>query len=302
MIVRELALRQFRVRLAESGLTVRLGPFNVRIQTRLRELADQLYFLYTNHALVEDEITEIHLQIVARRFLRQPFSPAAQCLLDGQDLLPAVPAGEALDLLERCIRFAVVDRTNHLLIFRAAALERNGHVLLLPSRTHSTTETLCAALIHRGYRLLSDRLGMLDPGSGEFVPIPTALSFGSDSIRVIREHFPDVATESSVIESCGGATLHVGPPIESVDRAADTARARWIVFPEWSANDTSQLERVNESGAFFRLAGSAYNYEMLGAEGFAAVAQLVATCRSYSLDCSDFENALTVLEELTDGN
>jgi HprK-related kinase A len=302
MIVRELALRQFRVRLAESGLTVRLGPFNVRIQTRLRELADQLYFLYTNHALVEDEITEIHLQIVARRFLRQPFSPAAQCLLDGQDFLPAVPAGQALDLLERCIRFAVVARTNHLLIFRAAALERNGHVLLLPSRTHSETEALCAVLIHRGYRLLSDRLGMLDPQAGEFVPIPTALSFSSGSMREIGQHFSDVVSPSSVVESCGGAMAHLGPSKESVDRAADTARARWIVFPEWSASETSQLERVTESDAFFRLAGSAYNYEMLGAEGFAAVAQLVATCRSYSLDCSDLENALTVLGELTDAN
>ena len=147
-----------------------------------------------------------------------------------------------------------------------------------------------------------DRLGMLDPRSGEFIPIPTALSFSSDSIPVISEHFPDVDTASSVIESCGGTMVHVAPPRESVERAADTAKAQWIVFPEWSATETSQLERATESEAFFRLAGSAYNYEMLGAEGFAAVAELVATCRSYRLVCSALEDALTVLGELTDGN
>lgn len=302
VIIREVPFSQFRVRLARPGLTIRLGPFNVRIQTRLRQLAEQLYFLYANHALVENEITEIHLRIVARRFVRQPFSSAAECFLDGQSLLPAVPVGHALDLLERCIRLAVVTRTNHLLIFRAAAVERNGHALLLPSQMDSENTILCAALMHRGYRLLSDRLGMLDSGSGQFVPLPTALSFSSDSMRVITDHLPDVVTKSSVIESCGGAMEHLGPPSESVDRAADTARARWIVFPEWSATETSQLERTAEAEAFFRLAGGAYNYEMLGAEGFAAVSELVATCRSYRLVCSDLDNALAVLGELTDGN
>ena len=302
VIISQLPFRQFRVLLAGPGLTIRLGPFNLHIQTRLRQLVDQLYFLFANHAVVEDEIAEIHMQIVARRFLRQPFSLSAQCLLDGQSLLPAVRAEHALDLLERCIRLAVIARTNHLLIFRAAAVERNGHVLLLAGRMDSENKTLCAALMHRGYRLLSDRLGMLDPRSGEFIPIPTALSFSSDSIPVISEHFPDVDTASSVIESCGGTMVHVAPPRESVERAADTAKAQWIVFPEWSATETSQLERATESEAFFRLAGSAYNYEMLGAEGFAAVAELVATCRSYRLVCSALEDALTVLGELTDGN
>lgn len=305
MIVSGLSLQEVNALLAGPGLRVSLGPVNVRIQTRLQELARQIFVLYANHELAEDDIAEIHVRVIARRFIRQPFSAVAECLLDGQSVLPAVPAGQALDLLERCIKLAFVTRVNYLLLFRAASLERNGHVLLLPGQQRSGKTTLSVALIRQGYRLLSDEFGILDLGSGQFVPMPTTLSLSDDSIQALGQFSPGADIGQATGDASSSNANYLRPPEESVRRAGETASARWVVFPMWSASgeapdEALQFEPLTEGEVFLKLATHTYNYEVLGAAGFNAVAQLVRDCGGYGLNYSDLASALTVFNELTD--
>lgn len=302
MKVGQLSRDTFRTLLAGSGLRVKAGPFNLSIQTRLPHLINQLHQMYAYYSLVNDtEIVEFHVRVISRRSIRRPFARLIQFEVDGRSPFPPVPAEQALATLEWGINLAIAMRINYLLLFHSAAVERNGHVLLLPAWPGSGKTTLCTALIHRDYRLFSDEFGLMDPQSGEFFPLPRLMPLKNQSIRVIRDHFPEAILGPEIPGTLKGTVAHVRPPRESIERADETAKPRWIVFPKWSAGAAVRLEPLPRSEAFLLLASNAFNYEVLGETAFDAVTSLVRNCECRKLVYSDFDSALKALDELTDG-
>ncbi|WP_300085969.1 HprK-related kinase A [uncultured Nitrosomonas sp.] len=301
MIVRQLSRDTFRALLAGSGLRVKAGPFNLSIRTRLPYLADQLHRMYAHYALMDEaEIAEFHVRVISRRSIRRPFARLIQFEVDGRSPFPPVPAEQALATLEWGINLAIAMRINHLLLFHSAAVERNGRVLLLPAWPGSGKTTLCTALIHRGYRLFSDEFGLMDPTSGNFFPLPRLMPLKNQSIKVIRDYLPEAVLGPEIPGTLKGTVAHVRPPQESIERSDESAKARWIVFPKWSANASLQLEPLPQSEAFLLLASNAFNYEVLGETAFDAVTSLVRNCECRKLVYSGFDSALAALDELTD--
>lgn len=302
MKVEQFSLDQLRTLLAGSGLRVKAGPFNLSIQTCLPSLTDQLYRMYSHYSLVDEtEIAEFHVRIIPKHSIRRPFVRLIQFQVDGRAPFPPVPVEQALATLEWGINLVIAMRVNHLLLFHSAAVERNGHVLLLPAWPGSGKTTLCTALIHRGYRLFSDEFGLMDPQSGEFLPLPRLMPLKNQSIGVIRDYLPEAVLGPEIPGTLKGTVAHVRPPQESIERADETAKPRWIVFPKWSAGAALRLESLPQSEAFLLLATNAFNYEVLGETAFDAVTSLVRNCECRKLVYSDFDSALAALDELTDG-
>lgn len=302
MKVEQFSLDQLRTLLAGSGLRVKAGPFNLSIQTCLPSLTDQLYRMYSHYSLVDEtEIAEFHVRIIPKHSIRRPFVRLIQFQVDGRAPFPPVPVEQALATLEWGINLVIAMRVNHLLLFHSAAVERNGHVLLLPAWPGSGKTTLCTALIHRGYRLFSDEFGLMDPQSGEFFPLPRLMPLKNQSIGVIRDYLPEAVLGPEIPGTLKGTVAHVRPPQESIERADETAKPRWIVFPKWSAGAALRLESLPQSEAFLLLASNAFNYEVLGETAFDAVTSLVRNCECRKLVYSDFDSALAALGELTDG-
>jgi len=296
----QLSRDTFRALLAGSGLRVKTGPFNLSIRTRLPRLVDQLHRMYAHYALMgEAEIAEFHVRVISRRSIRQPFARLIQFEVDGRSPFPPVPAEQALATLEWGINLAIAMRINHLLLFHSAAVERNGHVLLLPAWPGSGKTTLCTALIHRGYRLFSDEFGLMDPQSGNFFPLPRLMPLKNQSIKVIRDYLPEAVLGPEIPGTLKGTVAHVQPPRESIERSDESAKARWIVFPKWLANASLQLEPLPQSEAFLLLASNAFNYEVLGETAFDAVTSLVRNCECRKLVYSSFDSALAALDKLT---
>lgn len=301
MKIGQLSLEEFRTRLdSRNGLRVKFGPFLVRIQCFLPALAEPLYRLYAFYTLADDDIAEFHVQIVPKRSLRRPFTPFVQFLVDGQAPFPAAPVHHALTMLEWGINLAIAVRVNHFLLFHCAAVERNGHVLLLPAWPGSGKTTLCAALIHRGFRLFSDEFGLMDVQSGQFFPLPRLMPLKNQAIGAIRNFLPEAVLGPEIHGTLKGTVAHVRPPEESIDREDEPATPRWIVFPKWIAGQPMQLDEMPRSEAFLLLASNAFNYEVLGEAAFDAVSSLIERCQCRKLVYSDFDSVLAALNALTD--
>ena len=239
--------------LAGRGLRVKTGPFNLSIQTSLPSLVQHLYQLYSFHSLMEAaEIAEFHVRMIPRRSIRRPLMRLVQFQIDGRSPFPPVPEEQALATLEWGINFAIAIRVNYLLLFHSAAVERNGHVLLLPAWPGSGKTTLSAALMHRGYRLFSDEFGLMNPQSGEFLPLPRLMPLKNHSIQVIRHYLPEAVLGPEIPGTLKGTVAHVRPPREHIERADETAKPRWIVFPKWVANTALRLEPLPRPQLPFR--------------------------------------------------
>lgn len=302
MKVEQLSLDELRVLLAGQGLRVKMGPFNLSVQTRLPSLIHQLRQMYAHYSLVdEDEIVEFHVRVIPKRSIRQPFARLIRFEVDGRSPFPPVPVEQALATLEWGVNLVIAMRINHLLLFHSAAVERNGHVLLLPAWPGSGKTTLSAMLMHRGYRLFSDEFGLMAPEIGDFFPLPRLMPLKNQSIKVIRDYLPEAVLGPEIPGTLKGTVAHIRPPQESIERVDEAAQPRWIVFPKWVAGAALRLESLPQSEAFLLLATNAFNYEVLGEIAFDAVTRLVRGCECRKLVYSDFDSALAALDELTDG-
>lgn len=301
MIISQLPAKQFAAMLDGAGVKFRIGPFIACIRTTIPALAAQIYCIYGNHELAAGEIAEFHLSIVARRSVFRPLSPEVHCLMDGQRLLSPTSADRAFDLLQQGIKRAILDRVNHYLLFRAAAVERNGSTLLLFSPEEYGESALCAALAYSGYRLLSDEISILDLQTGELMPMPLGMSLRNDSVNELNELLSDITDSMAVDRSLA----HFAPPATSVKRSDEPAEAKWVVFAEQlfqenSEGASAQIESASDSETFILLSSNSHNYEILAAVGFRAVTDIARSARGYYLSYSGLDGAVSKLNELTD--
>jgi len=300
MTVNQIPFQEFFMLLKNQGLKVGIGPFNVRIQTRYTPLATQLYTLYKHYRLVQDEITEFHVCIVMERSIKNPLKKNVRFLIDGQSPFESFPEEQALAALEWGINLAIAVRVNYLLLLHAAVVEKNGNVILFPAWPGSGKTTLCTYLTHRGFRLFSDEMGLMDPLQGIFYPIPRLMPLKNESIQVIHKLLPEAIIGQSIPETHKGTVAHVCPPPESIQLSSYTAKARWIFFPKWIKDVKTKVEPISDAEAFMLLASNAFNYEVLGATGFKAVAWLISSCDCYKLIYSDLEDATLTLNSMVD--
>ncbi len=300
MTVGQVPLGKIIALLSDSGLRVSVGPFNIRINTKSVTLANHIYSLYENYKLAEGELAEFHVQIIAAHPKRKPFSPHIRFFVDGHSPFPPFPQAHELAALEWGINLVIAARVSHLLLFHSAVVERNGQVILFPAWPGSGKTTLCTALIYRGYRLFSDEFGLMDPDNGDFFPIPRLMPLKNESIQIIRDYLPEAMLGHEIPKTQKGTIAHVRPPKESIMRSEETAKAKWIIFPKWVAGSSLSLEPLPDSEAFLLLASNSFNYEVLGEVGFQAVTHLIRTCSCYKLVYSDFDDAISVMNDLTD--
>jgi HprK-related kinase A len=299
--VGDLSLDDFRALAAGPGLGVRIGPFDVLARVRVPAILPPLKLLYAHYPVLEGErVYSMRVELRPVRQRRPPFERRVRFEVDGQAVHEDLPVGQALAVLEWGINLVVAMRFYSFLSLHTAVLERQGRALVLPAAPGEGKTTLCAALSHRGWRLLSDEFGLVRPGTTALVPIPRPMPLKNESIAVIRRFAPEAVLGPEIPGTRKGTVAHVQPPRDSVDQQDETAEIAWLVFPRWRAGAPLGLETVPSHEAFMRLATNAFNYDKLGERGFTTVRDLIAGTRSYRLVYSDLDEAIAALNRLAD--
>jgi HprK-related kinase A len=299
LIIGDLSRRELERRLAAEGLGIQFGPFNLRIRSDLRpfsRVAHQLYALYP--LLSEHDISDFHVHIASPRGPRRWVRRQACFAVDGHSPFAPYTVEHAFPALEWGINWCVATRAHNLLMLHSAVVERDGRAMLFPASPGHGKSTLCTAMIHSGWRLLSDEFGLVRPEDGMLLPIPRLIPLKNESIDVIRRFRPKAVIGPSFLGTRKGTVAHVRPPEDSIRRAQEPARARWFVFPRWIAGAPLSLMAMPKSQAFLMIATNAFNYEVLDETAFRLVGDMVRTCDCYSLSYSDLNQALAALDEL----
>lgn len=297
--VADLGAAGFAERLRGPGLGVRLGPFDVAMQSRVPAIEAPLFRLYRDYPLLDGpRVSHMHVALEPRRSWPRLTRRRAHLLVDGRAPHEDLPIEQALPVLEWGLNLVIALRSHSLLMLHSGAVETHGGVLLLPAWPGAGKTTLCAALVHRGWRLFSDEFGLVRPGSGDVLPIPRPMPLKNESIAVIREFAPEAELGPTIPKTRKGTIAHVKPPTASIRSAATPGRVRWIVFPRWSATEAPMFEPMAKGEAFMMLATNAFNYEMLGERAFIAVRELVAGARCFRLVYTDLDRAIAQLNEL----
>ena len=300
MIVGDLSRRELERRLADEGLGIQFGPFNLRIGSNLASFASQAHQLYEPYPMVETEaLSDFHVEMASPRGLRRWVRRQAIFLVDGLSPFAPYTVEHAFPALEWGINWCVATRSHHLLMLHSAGVERDGLAMLFPASPGDGKSTLCTALIHSGWRLMSDEFGLVRPEDGMLLPLPRLIPLKNASIDVIRRFRPEAIIGPTFHGTRKGDVAHVRPPAESIRRAQEPARPRWFVFPRWIAKAPLTLQPMAKSQAFLMVATNAFNYEVLDETAFQLVANMVRSSDCYSLSYSDLDEAIAALDQLS---
>lgn len=286
--------------LSGPGLRLRTGPFVAKIRSDSRRLAQGLSLHYADHAL-EDEASfaDFHVSVARPPSIRRWVAPQVRFRLDGHAPFHPLPAGQAFAVMEWGLNWCISELCHQYITIHAAVLERASGALIMPAPPGAGKSTLCAGLVCRGWRLLSDELTLIDPASRLVLPLVRPVGLKNNSIDLIRAFDEAAVVGPAVNDTIKGTVAHMKPPSESVRRSAEPARPRWIVLPRYEPGAESKLEPYPKAQAFMQLADHSFNYDLHGPGGFEVLSHVIDECECYRFTYSRLADACRVFEELS---
>ncbi len=285
-------------RLEGPGLVLRTGPFRSRIRTDITRLADTIALLYADYPVDDDGFADFQLHLQATKGWRRWLRPQVRFDQDGLQPFKPLPLDQAHPMFEWVMNWCVSNKAHSYLVIHAAVLERGSQAVILPAPPGSGKSTLCAALVCRGWRLLSDELCLVRPADLALVPLPRPVSLKNASIEVIRAWDPQAVFGPAVPETSKGTIAHMRAPAASVAAAGTTARATHIVFPRYEAGAAISLAPVAKARLFTRVADNTFNYTVLGDTGFDTLGRLVDSCAGVDFCYSSLDEAMAAFDAL----
>jgi HprK-related kinase A len=287
-----------------AGLCLAIGPFNLHVAGNLPATAflDTLRRLYGEHRLVSTKTTIVDFHIRLRRplGLRTFLRPQVSFESDAEAPFHRFPLDHAFPMFEWGLNWAIAVQAHQYLMLHSAVVAKDDRAMILPAQPGSGKSTLCAALVHRGWRLLSDEFGLIRPGGLEVTPIPRPIPLKNNSIELIRDFAPDAVFGPEFPKTRKGRISHVKPPASALGEHERPARITWVVFPQYRAGAKPELHPFPKGRAFLKVAGNAFNYKLQGEDGFRTVADIINHVDPQYFEFDDLEAAVKALDELAE--
>ncbi len=301
MKVSAIASRRFADQLAGPGVVLPCGPFVVRVKSPISQVSSGLHRLYADFDAIEsDAFVDFEVRVEPPSVLRRILRPQVIFSCDGRIPFKPLPRHQAFAMLEWGLNWVVSTHAHDHLILHAAVLERDGSALLLAADPGSGKSTLCAGLVHAGWRLLSDELGLVRLDDGRVVPVARPISLKNRSIEVIRA-LGGLEVGEVCPDTTKGAVAHVRPPRDSVLRRGEPAMPAWLVFPKYSEGAALEVETEGKAHAFMEMVRHAFNYAFLGGDAFDALAGLVDRCEIRRVRYGHLDQVVPLLDRLARG-
>lgn len=302
MKLHQLSSLELQRQLAGPGVWLRTGPFSIKIQSRIKHVAEGLIQLYGQFEIrtSHEAFADFHVAINPPKTLRRWIRPQVNFSYDGKLPFKPLPLDQAFPIMEWGLNWCVSAHAHQYLIIHAGAVEKNGMAVILPAPPGSGKSTLTAGLVLSGWRLLSDELTLIDRKTGLIHPLPRPVSLKNQSIPLIQAFCPEVYINRASHDTAKGTVAHMRPPKESVRRQHETARPGWVIFPQWEAGAVNTLTPRSKAQTFMFLAQNSFNYSHLGADGFRVGTALVEKTACYDFRYSQLNEAIVSFNKLAD--
>ena len=299
MILSELSPFGLKQQLCGQGLVIRTGPFNFRILSPIDSVAQGLKLLYADYTLADDsEFVDFTVKLASSQGLRRWWHPQVRFVYDGHSPFAVLPIDHAFPLLEWAMNWCISTQAHQYLTLHAAVLERNGCAVIMPAPPGSGKSTLCAGLVNRGWRLLSDELALISLLDGTIAPLGRPVSLKNQSLDVIAKFSPEAVMNQVTHDTSKGSVSHMKVPSEHVLRLQESAKPRWVIFPKYVPHAVTELTPRSKANSMLELGRNSFNYTVLGLLGFESLAEVITSSDCYDFQYSQLDEAVTVFDEL----
>ncbi len=300
MRIAQLSTTELPARLAGEGVLIPCGSFSVNLRSDLAPLAVGVGQLYADFPVLQraDTFVDFEVEVRAPSWLRRHARPQAVLHCDGRVPFKPLPMNQAMPMLEWGLNWVISSHAHDCLVLHAAVVERDGRALVLAADPGSGKSTLCAALVHRGWRLLSDELALVSLSDGWITPIARPISLKNASIEIVRALGPEVVISDVCHDTAKGSVAHMRPPTASVMAIDQRVRPAMLVFPRFGADEALSSRPEGRAHALVELTRHAFNASVLAGEGFEALCRFIENVETHRITYSSFDQVLPEIERL----
>lgn len=292
-------LSEFSSALQTNSLNLDYGACQVKVTAGGTRFEESLKVVYRSFRVIEDEpFSDFHVQLHPGSLVRRLIRPTVHFSIDGIHPFDPFPLTDALPMYEWGINWCFAQRFNQYVLLHAGTLALGDRAVIMAATPGSGKSTLSAALMLRGFRLLSDEFGVLDPETGNLLPMLKPVALKNRSIDIIRSFSDDAWLGPTFKATRKGDVAHLAPDEASVSAVRQPAIPALVIFPKYEAGAELSLKPQAPELAFARLAFNSFNYALLGPISFAAVADVAASCPAFELRYSRLDDAVRCLQEL----
>lgn len=302
MKISEYSEKQLVYLLGRGQLLLNLKPFVARIQSGIASIARDISLMYGDFETCPiDSFADFHVSVSLESGIFSWIKPRARFYFDGRPSFVPLPANQAFAMLEWGLNWCVAAHCHQYLVIHAAVVEREGRAAILPGPPGSGKSTLCAALINRGWRLLSDELALFDMASNVLYGMCRPVNLKNASIDIIKQFAPEAVMTEPVPDTTKGTISLMRPPTGSVNSVESPAHPAWIVLPRYSPSAPPKLQSHSRAETFMLIAEQSFNYDIHGTNGFEAVGNLIERSQCYEFTYSKLGDAVSVFDDLSQG-
>tara|TARA_R110002049_G_scaffold53223_14_gene149017 strand:+ start:1055 stop:1975 length:921 start_codon:yes stop_codon:yes gene_type:complete len=297
-LLNELTPEEFRRRLNDGDMPLRIGPYVYSLQSDLPIVAAGIQTLYRDFRLAgPDDFVDYNVALMRGRGL-QRLRGESEFLFDGKNPFEKIPVGQAYAFLEWGMNWCVSLHTNEFLKLHAAVVSRGDSAVIMPGVPGAGKSTLCAALGLSGWRILSDEHAMIPPGTTEVVPLCRPVSLKNESIEVIKSFSPEAVLGPVSTETHKGVVSHMKADIEPGSHDTNHLQAKAMIFPRYARDEEQQLTRRRKTDSFILAAYHSFNYSLLCETGFTAMKTLIDSIDCYDLVYHDLDWAIYAMDQV----
>ena len=300
--IRDQSLADVAAACASGRFKLDYGAATVQLHCSLPGFARVLHNVYGAFRILGSDVAfaDYHVRLLRGRWLRAIARPQARFLIDGMEPFDPFPLDNALPLFEWGLNWSFGQRGNQYVLLHAGVLARNDQALVMAAPPGSGKSTLAAAMMLRGFRLLSDEFGVLCPETAKLLPMLKPVALKNASVDVIRRFSANALMGPLFRGTKKGDVAHLAPDDRSTDGIRQPARPALVLFPSFESGAQLRVQRMPGEDAFAHLAFNSFNYHLLGPVGFKAIADVIESCPAYKLRYSDLDQAIERIGELLD--
>ncbi len=301
MRLSELTEREAISLLKGDGILLYLAPFVVRVRSNIQQFVRDFLLAYQFAECSDGEnFADFDLSILHGAGVSRWIRREAHFYFDSKRFFTPLPVSQAFPMFEWGLNWCIAAHCHQYLIFHAAVIEKNGFAALMPAPPGAGKSTLCAALVLRGWRLLSDELALYNLRAGLVSGLARPINLKNESIEIVKSFGTEATFTPTVPYTAKGSVATMIPPSASVERAGEPAIPKWIIAPKFLTGGRACMEQADKGQVFMMLAEQSFNYETHGLNGFEALADMVEKCDCLSYSYGRLEDAIADFDHLSD--
>jgi hypothetical protein len=207
------------------------------------------------------------------------------------------PAAEALitPLVQHLNRTVATDCPD--VLVHAGGVERDGVAVILPAYMEQGKTTLTTGLVRAGFGYLTDEAVVIRRDTRSIIPYPKPLSIDPGAWFLYPELEPQ---EPFTTDGYKKAQWQVPPAAIRPDALGRASQARFIVFPGYDPDVTTELIPLSRADALIELAKNTFRFDQEGRPTLEVLGAVVAECAVYRLPNRSLDEAIACISALFD--